>query len=431
MGNARQLSVLSFAASALIALTLTATSANAQTIRINGETVVTNTELGKIDQGSVYIKDGQITAIAANSTLEADQVISGEYWITPGFFAGYSNLGLVEVSAEDSTNDIQANDAKQTASLRAVDAFNPNATTVSVSRLGGVLYAATVPGTGADILAGIGAIVDTSGDQSSVIKDEAFMYVQLGSGGANKAGGSRTASVGYLRNALVDANKSGGFATPDAGDILPRLDARALRKASNGTLPLFIQADRASDLRTIASLKTDFPKLRLTIVGAAEGWLVADDLADNNISVLLDPIEKLPYSFDMLAANENNAKILMEANVKTGIVTRSASSGFTHNLRLIAQSAGNAVTTGLSWDDAFAATTLTPASLFGMSSKAQIKAGDTANLVVWNGDPLEATSLPVAIIIDGKLQSLESRQTKLRDRYHPDKNLDDDYGYRP
>jgi hypothetical protein len=37
--------------------------------------------------------------------------------------------------------------------------------------------------------------------------------------------------------------------------------------------------------------------------------------------------------------------------------------------------------------------------------------------VIWDGDPLELTSAPALMLIDGVQQPLETRQTRLRDRY--------------
>ena len=64
-----------------------------------------------------------------------------------------------------------------------------------------------------------------------------------------------------------------------------------------------------------------------------------------------------------------------------------------------------------------AAITVVPAEIFGMSGLGSIERGGIADLVVWDGDPLEVTSAPTSVFINGEAQSLESRQTKLRDRY--------------
>jgi len=176
-----------------------------------------------------------------------------------------------------------------------------------------------------------------------------------------------------------------------------------------------IGADRAIDLLNIIKLKKDYG-LDLIIVGAAEGWMVANELKSAGIKVMIDPQENLPASFDMVGARLDNVVKLDEAGVDYAIMTRSAD--LTHNVRVLSQHAGNAVGAGLSWDKAFAAITSTPARWFKTNS-GSLKAGDDATLVIWDGDPLEVTTGAEAVYIDGAAQDMISRQIALRDRYNP------------
>ncbi|HHL43133.1 MAG TPA: amidohydrolase, partial [Hellea balneolensis] len=398
--------------------------ASAQTVLVHGKTLVTNTNMGTIDAPTLLVKDGMIEIISTNANIPTDTSISGDgYWITPGIFAGYSRLGLVEVSAEKTTNDMSASDADQSVSLRASDGFNPKSTSVPVSRLGGVIYAAVSPGAGSDIFGGIGMVTSTTGSFNSIVKDPAFYYVELGENGADTSGGSRLAAIGHFRAALSDAKSSGGFKSPDDGDALARIDAKALKMALSGQYPLIIATDRAAEMKRLIEIKSEHPKLNINILGGAEAWMVKNDLANADIGVLIDPIENLPYSFGALGTRTDNAKQLIDAGVTTGFMSRSATGAFSQNLRLLGQHAGNAVANGVKWEDAFKAVTITPAKMYGLEKFAVIRTGSKANFVVWDGDPLEVTSAPVAIFIDGQLQSMQSRQTKLRDRYHPKRDL--------
>ncbi|PHR90842.1 MAG: amidohydrolase [Robiginitomaculum sp.] len=409
---------------------LASTSALAQTLVIKTQKLVTNQQLGVVENGTILIEDGRIKAIGTNADYQADKIIQGEtVWVTPGIFAVYSHLGLVEVSAEASTNDINASDADAGLSLRASDSFNPHASNVAVSRLGGITHAAVVPDAGSTIFGGIGMVVSTNGSLDTDPTPR-FIYVELGQAGANTAGGSRSAALGYLRSALEDvANPNRYKDGAHDGDVLSRYEASILRRAVRGEIPLMIGADRAADIVNIIKLKKG--RMKIIIIGAAEGWMVADRLAAANISVVIDPIENLPYSFDALGTRPDNAKLLREAGVDMAIMTRRVTGAGAHNLRLLTQHAGNAVANGLSWDEAFKAITLAPATMMGMPSLGRLQAGQPANLVVWNGDPLEVTSSVVAVIIDGKVQDLTSRQTQLRDRYHPTRTDKPAYGYRP
>ncbi len=400
-----------------------------QSIAIKGK-IVTNDQQGIVDAGTMLITDGRISSISADQNTNADRVIEGEnYWITPGLFASFSSLGLVEVSGESSTNNSRASGTAATVSIRAADSFNPKSTTVPIARLGGVLHAAIVPGPSTDIFGGIGAIASTSGSFTSVLDDQAFIYLSY-AGSSERTGSARGAAMAYLRAALDDAqNYTSRFNAPQDGNALRRADALALRPALDGQIPLLIGADRAIDIINILALKTAYPNLDMVIVGAAEGWMVGEQLANSNTAVIIDPLENLPYSFDRLASRSDNAKLLHDAGVKLAFMTRSVTGGSAHNIRLLTQYGGNTLADGLDWDTAFKAISLTPASLFGAQDLAILKRGQRANFVVWDGDPLEVTSAPIAVFIDGQQQELTSRQTKLRDRYNPLRDKSGLYGY--
>lgn len=92
--------------------------------------------------------------------------------------------------------------------------------------------------------------------------------------------------------------------------------------------------------------------------------------------------------------------------------------GHTHNARNITQSAGNASVSGLSWNESLRAITLTPAEVYGVSDRVgSIEVGKIADVVIWPADPLELTSYPEQVFINGKSVPMTSRQTLLRDRY--------------
>lgn len=402
---------------ALLALS-TALPALAQDMLIKDARIVTNSADGIIENGDVLIRGGKIVEIGADIAPPAGvETMDGTgKWVTPGLFAPFSRIGLVEINAEASTNDVSADEANTSVSNRASDSFNPKTPVIGNTRVEGITHIVSAPDTGENIFGGLGLVANTTGDFDSIETDQAFMYISLGEGGANTAGGSRSASMNQLRAALDDAGAyPSRYSGPDDGDALTRRDAAALFRAARGQLPIIIGADRAVDLLNIIKLKKDYG-LDVIVAGAAEGWMVADELKAAGIRVMVDPHENLPGSFDMVGARLDNIVILDEAGVDYAIMTRSA--GLTHNVRVLSQHAGNAVGAGLSWDKAFAAISSTPARWFKTKS-GQLSTGSDATLVVWDGDPLEVSTGAVAVYINGEAQAMRSRQTALRDRYNP------------
>ncbi|NNE58904.1 MAG: amidohydrolase, partial [Hellea sp.] len=326
-----------------------------------------------------------------------------------------TNLGMVEIGAESSTNDTSAEDAKTTVSNMDVYGFNPNSPIIDNTRVSGVTHAAITGRPSQNIFSGTGFVANMTGELNSVENEKAFIYVQLGSRGGKLAGGSRSAALSQLRNALSDAlNYASRFGGPDDGDALHRRDAAALQDAARGRMPIIIGADRASDLLQIIDLKKEF-RLDVIIAGAAEGWMVADDLAAADMRVIVDPVANLPGSFDVVGSRIDNTALMSAAGVELAIMSFSESTS--HNVRVLNQHAGNAVANGLSWDQALDAISVTPADWFGVNIGGVAQGSNT--FVVWDGDPLQATSAPILIMIDGQEQSLMSRQRELRDRYNP------------
>jgi imidazolonepropionase-like amidohydrolase len=73
---------------------------------------------------------------------------------------------------------------------------------------------------------------------------------------------------------------------------------------------------------------------------------------------------------------------------------------------------------GLPYGAAMSAITLNAAKAFGLGGEiGSIEPGKTADLVLWNGDPLDTQGAPALILIRGVEQPLTSRQLMLRDRY--------------
>lgn len=401
-----------------VALALSVTGlAQAQTTVFTHGRVVTNTDQGILDNASVVVRDGVVVEVGSNVTIPTGaNVIDAEGgWITPGLFHPYTQLGLIEVGLENSTHDDVADEADFTAAIDVADGFNPASNHIASTRLEGITRIAVAPSTGRAIIGGRGALANTSGTPDSLFASRRFMYVDVSGSGASTAGGSRVAAWTFLRAALEDSRfYPGRFMAHHEGDAIDRYDAAALVMAARGEIPLLLRVNRASDIRRALSFKRDYPAIRLILIGAAEAWMVADDLSAANIPVIMDPLDNLPSSFDALATRLDAAAILHTAGVQLAYTNSDAY----FNPRLLPQNAGNAVAHGASWDDAFRAITVTPAQIYGVGDQyGALAAGYIGDVVVWDGDPLEVMSAPTHVMIDGALQAMDSRQTRLAQRY--------------
>ena len=177
---------------------------------------------------------------------------------------------------------------------------------------------------------------------------------------------------------------------------------------------VLFSVDRAADIRQIL----DFSRkhgLRPIVVGGAEAWRVAPQLAAAKVPVILNTLQNLPGSFDQIGARLDNAALLHKAGVQVIVSDFDFAS---HNARKVRQDAGVAVANGLPWESGLAAITSVPAAAFGVGDQVgRIEPGLVADLVLWNGDPLELTTTAEQVWMRGQAMPMRSRQTELRDRY--------------
>ncbi len=407
------------------AFALIATPVVAETVAITGGKVVVGDGSAPIDGGTVVIRGDRVVAAGRNIAIPAGarRIDASGKWVTPGIFAGFSRIGLVEVGAVSQTNDRNATGSVFSASLDVQYAVNPFASPVSVNRAAGVTRAVVSPTAGDSIFAGYGAIVDLGQDERPITKARAFQFVELGERGHAKAGGSRAASHILFRALLNEARKHARNPSSLDTDLLKATDAKALLPVLNGSIRLLVHVESANDILKVLDLRKDFPALKLVLVGASEGWRVARHIAAARVPVLASPLNDLPEAFEKLGATQSNIGRLKQAGVQVAIGMIDDRDA--HQLRYSTQYAGNLVAltkmpraSGLSWDDAFAAISSKPAEIMGMGSQlGSLKSGRKGDVVIWTGDPLELSTQVETVFIDGVEQSLSNRQQRLRERY--------------
>ncbi|WP_301750899.1 amidohydrolase family protein [uncultured Erythrobacter sp.] len=413
-------------------LALTASPAFAQDMVVTNAKLVVGDGGAPIEGGVVIVDDGKVVFAGAptpGQTFSTDVVIdAGGAWVTPGLFATVTTLGLADVSAVDESNDITARETPFSAALDAATAINPTSQHILVHKAAGITRAATSMMPSGSIFAGQGAIIDLDGDAKPVMQARAFQMINLGEGGADRAGGSRAAAHALLRSALREAQalvgKSGIPETTEIGKddevFLSRFDAEALVPVVTGKQKLYVAVERMADIRAVLALKAEYPKLDLVLVGVTEGWLVANEIAAAGVPVIANGLNDLPETFEQLGATQSNAGRMAKAGVKVAINAESL-----QNPRRLQQVAGNLVAltrmpgaSGMEWGKAFAAISSVPAEISGMGGKAGVlKPGALGDVVMWTGDPLEVGSVPTKVFIAGVEQDLTNHQTRLRDRY--------------
>jgi imidazolonepropionase-like amidohydrolase len=380
-----------------------------------------------IDKGTVVISGGRILSVGANVQVPAGAKVidaAGKV-VTPGFLDSSTQVGVVEVQlSADGTADGATTDKGLSAAFNVIDAFNPNSTIVPVTRVEGVTRTVVMPGGTGNVLIGQAAVIDLSGAYApaAIHKSPAAMVALLGEAGAAVAGGSRATAMLRLREALQDtrdflANRPAYNTAQRRHYALSRLDLEAMAPVIRGEVPLAVQANRASDLLATLRLAEEF-KLRVILVGASEGWMVADQIARSKVPVVVKPLTNLP-NFDSLGATLENPGRMAKAGVDIAIASFETHRSFT-----LRQEVGNAIAYGMDRTAALNAVTLGAARIWGVADRyGSIEAGKEADLVIWSGDPFELTTSAERVFIEGREMPKDTRHRQLLERYRDVKTM--------
>ena len=389
----------------------------------------------KIERGTVIIRDGKIAEVGTNIAIPVGARVidaTGKI-VTPGLINANTQLGLSEAGGPQFSGGYNDTRAKGTrgvaAAFRAWEGFNPASTFITPARQGGVTTVMIAPNGG--MIGGQSALLNLGGDR---LDD---MLVQRLKGGPAVAmsasfspgaadAGSRGELLGRLREVLQDAkaygaNRAAFERNATRGFAAPRADLEALQPVVDTTLPLMVEVDRASDIRAVLDLKRrDKLPLRLILLGVAEGWQVAADIAAAKVPVMVGAMSNIPGSFDQLGARQENAALLRAAGIPVVLISNGSDDAQNFNVQNIRHEAGNAVAYGMAWDDALRAITLAPAETFGVADRiGSLRPGRDANIVVWDGDPFEFATKAETVLIRGAVQTGASRQDELTRRYAP------------
>ena len=393
--------------------------ASAQDLLIRNATVHTASARGTLQATDVLVRNGRIAAIGNGLSAGSATVVDAQGKpLTPTLFGGITDIGVEEVSGESATVDntlalgANAADMRVRPEFDVTLAYNPESVLVPVARVEGIGWTLLSAGTrpGGSFIGGQGGTVRLDGSLDAI--GPRALFVTLGGDGANLSGSSRAAQW-MLLDQLIDEVR-GRIAPNSQFALLTPAGRTTLAKYFGGGGRVVVRIQRAADI--VRLLRWSKQRgVDVAIVGAAEGWKVAPQLAAAGVPVFVDALANLPADFDAIGATLENAARLHAAGVR---VSFSQAGDASHNARKIRQLAGNAVANGLPWEAALAGLTSVPAAAAGVAGElGTIAIGQRADLVLWSGDPLDVANVAQQVWMDGRAIPMRSRQTELRDRY--------------
>ena len=394
----------------------------------------------EIENGTLVIRSGRIEAVGASSGTAASvppgaqEIDARGLTIYPGMIDAGTSMGLVEIGAVNATVDT-SEVGEMNPNAQAIIAVNPHSAHVGVTRVNGVTSVVTMPQGG--IISGQAAVINLNGTtprEMAVVPSAAlvinfpsvgggggspFAFLQQQQGNITEALTTRDRQVEQLRKMLSDAEAYGRAQDAYARDRnLPRpgtdLILASLVPFVRGERPVMFRADREREIRAIVAFAGEM-KLKAIIVGGNEAWKAASLLKEKNVPVILNGVLDLPPreddSYDVLY--ENAAK-LQQAGVRFSISTGDSGA----HVRDLPYHAGMAAAYGLPRAEALKAVTLYPAQIMGVADRfGSIEQGKVANLVITDGDILEARTNTRYLFIDGRQIPLVNRHTQLYEQF--------------
>jgi len=396
---------------------------------------------GAIENGVLVMSAGKISAIGTASSIkipkDAEVIDVTGMTVYPGLIDSESYLGLTEISAEGSTNDLIETSDEIMPHMHVYDAFHAESELIPVARLNGITDAIVAPQS-QDTLPGQEAFVQLDGKSANdmlLVRDIALPLNFTGEQRRNeswekrKFPQTRMGLAAQLRQTFLDAQdyserwadyekkKSDTFSKADdkkAPPSPPKRDLRleALLPYLQGKKSIVLAAREPSDLETAVGLAQQF-KLRFVLNHVSHSQPVLDYVASLKVPVIVGPIYENPKNYERYDAVYKLPGELYKRGVKIAFASYDA-----HAVRNLPYAAGYATAFGLPHDEALKAITLNPAEIWGVADQlGSLDVGKTANVVVADGDPLDVKTDVKRIFIAGRQVPMTSRQTVLRDRY--------------
>ncbi|WP_313441597.1 amidohydrolase family protein [Stenotrophomonas sp.] len=398
----------------VVALLLLTTAASAQDLLVRNATVHTASARGSLQNTDVLVQGGLVRAVGPGLSAPAGVVVveANGRPLTPALFGGITEIGIEEVSGESSTVDstLKMGEQPLRPEFDVTLAYNPASVLIPVARLDGIGFTALGAATGGGFVAGQGGVMRLDGSADPI--GPRALFLRLGAAASELTGQSRAAQWMLLQQMVDEARGQVAADSPHA--LLTPAGRRTLARYLGGQGRIVVDVDRAADIRQLLRWAAR-EKVKIAIAGGAEAWQLAPELAAAQVPVFVDALGNLPTSFDQIGASLENAARLQRAGVPVAFAQRDDAS---HNARKMRQLAGNAVANGLPWADGLAGLTRVPAQALGVADQiGTIEPGKRADLVLWEGDPLDVAHYAEQVWLGGRAMPMRSRQTELRDRY--------------
>lgn len=419
-------------------------SATGQTLLLKGATV--HTVSGAIlTNGQVLLRDGRIAGVGSTLSAAADRTedLAGLN-LYPGLIAPSCSLGLIEIDAVRATRDL-AEVGEYTPEVESWIAVNPDSELIPVARANGITHALVVGSGG--VVAGRSGLIALDGwtAEEMTVKSpvalhvfwpgfsldtrpkEAFADAAQWKSLEDQAR-ERARRLKELTEFFEEARaygKARAAGAPNGGRLQPVVPAwEAMLPFVRGERPVMIHADDRRQIRSAVSW-ADTNGYKIILAGARDAAELAGLLAEKKVAVIFERIFNEGNSLGDTRRRDTSRydvhfatpAVLHQAGVKV-IFGEGLGGDAASNLRNLPYAAAQAVAFGLPAAEAIKGLTLYPAEALGVADRlGSIEEGKEATLIALDGDLLDIRSRVRRVWIAGRETSLETRHTRLYEKY--------------
>jgi len=363
---------------------------------------------GYIEGGDVLIEGKKIVTVGSNLSAGDAQVIDAKgSYVMPGIVDAHCHIGLYEDTIGSAGADGNEATDPVTPHLRGIDAVNPADFSFKEAVEHGVTTVATGPGS-ANVIGGQFVAMHTYGKyvDEMIIKEPLALKTAFGEnpkrvyGGKSRIPSTRMGTAAVFREAFIAAQDYARKMANEDESKRPDRDMKKeiLAKALSGELLVKSHAHRADDIVTALRLGREFG-LRQTIDHCTEGYLILDELKRYNAKCILGPLLSERSKIELGNMTFKAPAAFYKAGVPFALMTDHP----VIPLHFLMVEAAICVREGLPEYEALKAITINAADVIGLSDQVgSLKAGKVADVVIYDGHPLDTRSHVTTVIASGE-----------------------------
>lgn len=360
-------------------------------------------EADGVIRADLLVRDGRIAEIAPCIPPSGSmKIINAEGKdVFPGFIDAHSHIGIMEEKISVQGDDCNEGTNPVTPCLRAIDAINPLDSAFHNALAAGITGVMAGPGS-SNAIGGQFAFIKTDGrrvDDMTVLAPAAIKIAfgenpktNYGSNGNMPA--TRMGIASLIREELFLARQY-----LDSNGTQPDFKYECYRELFEGRIPLKAHVHRTDDIFTAIRIAGEFG-LGLTLDHCTEGHLIAEDIAKSGFPAIVGPSLASRSKTEVSLSDFKTAGELKKAGVTVAITTDHPVS----RIQYLPLCAALAAKEGLGEENALRAITIDAARISRVDGRlGSLAAGKDADVVIYDGSPLEIKSKVLMTMIDGRI----------------------------